>query len=79
MNPDDRSWHPICKTKTGKEELAMTIHTTLLDLVDTVSRYTDTEQELIAVVVHLVNSGRATLIGNFKGARFDLEALAAAA
>ena len=57
----------------------MTIHTTLLDLVATVSRYADTEQELMAVVVHLVNSGRVTLTGNFKGARFDLGALAAAA
>ena len=57
----------------------MTIHTTLLDLVATVGRYTNTEEEVVAVVVHLVNSGQATLIGNFKGARFDLEALATAA
>ena len=57
----------------------MTIHTTLLDLITTVSRYANSEEEVIAVVVHLVNSGRATLIGNFKGVRFDLEALATAA
>ena len=55
----------------------MTIHTTLLDLVAAVSEFADTESELIAVVVRLVNSGRVMLIGNFKGARFDLEALIA--
>ena len=57
----------------------MTIHTTLLDLIATVGRYTNTEEEVVAVVVHLVNSGRATLRGNFKGVRFDLEALTTAA
>jgi hypothetical protein len=78
MNPGARRWISML-ARPGKEELAMTIHTTLLDLVATVSRYTDTEEEVVAVVVHLVNSGRATLIGNFKGIRFDLEALATAA
>ena len=57
----------------------MTINTTLLDLVATVSEFTDTENELVAVVVRLVNSGRVMLIGNFKGARFDLQALTASA
>ena len=57
----------------------MTINTTLLDLVATVSEFADTEGELLAVVVHLVNSGQATLTGTFKGARFDLDAVAAAA
>ena len=32
---------------------------------------------MIATVVHLVNSGRVRLCGNFKGARFDLRRLAA--
>jgi hypothetical protein len=63
----------------GQEELTMTIRTTLLDLVATVSEFAETEDELLAVVVHLVNSGRATLIGTFKGARFDLDTVAAAA
>lgn len=55
----------------------MTINTTLLDLVATVSEFADTENELLAVVVRLVNSGRVMLVGNFMGARFDLEALTA--
>ena len=55
----------------------MTINATLLDLVATVSEFADTESELLAVVVRLVNSGRVMLVGNFKGARFDLEALTA--
>lgn len=70
---------PYVQMEEAKEATAMTIRTTLLDLVTVVGEFADTERELIAVVVHLVNSGRVTLIGNFKGARFDLEALAAAA
>jgi hypothetical protein len=45
---------------------------TLLDLIDTVNAHCRTEAELIATVVHLVNSGRVRLCGTFKGARFDL-------
>ena len=30
--------------------------------------------ETVATVVYLVNSGRVQLCGNFRGARFDLEA-----
>lgn len=57
----------------------MAINTTLLDLVAAVNEFADTENELLAVVVHLVNSRRVTLCGTFKGARFDLAALPAAA
>ena len=32
-------------------------------------------EEVIATVAYLVNSDRARLCGNFKGARFDLDAL----
>jgi hypothetical protein len=44
-----------------------------------VNAHCRTEAELIATVVHLVNSGRVRLCGTFKGARFDLEANAVAA
>ena len=47
---------------------------TLLDLVTAVSRYSRTEAETIATVVYLVNSGKVTLCGNFRGARFDCDA-----
>jgi hypothetical protein len=46
---------------------------TLLDLVTVVSRFSRTEAEVIATVVHLVNSGKVTLCGNFRGARFDCD------
>ena len=48
---------------------------TLLDLVAAVSQFARTESELIATVVYLVNSGRVTLGGNFRGARFSWEEL----
>jgi hypothetical protein len=57
----------------------MTQDITLLDLVVAVSEHTKTEAEVIATVVHLVNSGIVRLCGNFRGARFDLEAMLAAA
>ncbi len=50
----------------------MTRQTTLLDLVKAVSEYADTDAEVVATVVHMVNSGMVTLCGNFRGARFDL-------
>jgi hypothetical protein len=57
--------------RPSKEGTTM-IRTTLLELLNTVSDFAETEAELIATVVYLVNSGTVTLCGNFKGARFDL-------
>ena len=57
----------------------MATHVTLLDLVTVVSSLARTEAELVATVVYLVNSGRVRLCGSFKGARFDLSSLRAAA
>jgi hypothetical protein len=45
----------------------------MLDLVKAVSENATTEAEVVATVVHLVNSGLVRLCGNFRGARFDLE------
>ena len=50
---------------------------TMLELVTIVGQYAQTEEELIATVVHLVNSGTVRLCGNFKGARFDVESFSA--
>jgi len=50
----------------------MKAQTTLLDLVTAVSDVADNENEVIATVVHLVNSGAVRLCGNFRGARIDL-------
>ena len=40
--------------------------------------YADTDDETVATVVYLVNSGLVQLCGNFRGARFDLETTGAA-
>jgi hypothetical protein len=58
-----------------QEETAMTQMATLLDLVTAVSTSARSEPEVIATVVYLVNSGKVTLCGNFRGARFDLTEL----
>jgi hypothetical protein len=52
---------------------------TLLDLVAAVGEEARSEAELLATVVYMVNSGRVQLIGNFRGARFELDAVASAA
>jgi len=52
----------------------MALEITMLDLVTAVSESAATEAEVIATVVHLVNSGIVQLCGNFRGARFDLDA-----
>ena len=53
----------------------MALQTTLLELVTVVNTQAATEAELIATVVHLVNSGAVRLCGNFRGARFDIGVL----
>jgi hypothetical protein len=55
----------------------MVLRCTLLELVKAVSDYAETDTETVATVVHLVNSGRVQLCGNFRGARFDLETTSA--
>lgn len=45
---------------------------TLLELVQTVDRYTKNEQETVAAVAYLINSGKVRLCGNFAGAKIDL-------
>jgi hypothetical protein len=52
----------------------MAFQLTMLDLVMAVSESATTEAEVIATVVHLVNSGIVQLCGNFRGARFDTAA-----
>ena len=53
----------------------MARNVTLLDLVSTVAKYARSDKEVIATVAYMVNGGRVRLCGNFKGARFDLDAL----
>ena len=53
----------------------MARNVTLLDLVSAVTEYARSDKEVIATVAYMVNSGRVRLCGNFKGARFDLDAL----
>jgi hypothetical protein len=53
----------------------MARQTTLLDLVKAVSEYAATDAEVVATVVHMVNSGMVQLCGNFRGARFDLRSV----
>jgi len=57
----------------------MALQTTLLDLVKAVSDSAASEAEVVATVVHLVNSGIVQLCGNFRGARFDLDDVGASA
>jgi hypothetical protein len=56
----------------------MVLRCTLMELVEAVSEYADTDNETVATVVYLVNSGLVQLCGNFRGARFDLETTGAA-
>jgi len=56
----------------------MAIESTLLELVKAVSDCAETDAEVVATVVHLVNSGRVRLCGNFRGSRFELDTTDAA-
>jgi hypothetical protein len=48
--------------------------TTLLDLVQAVSAYAQSDEEIVATVAALINSGQVRLCGTFAGARIDLRA-----
>ena len=45
--------------------------TTLLELVRTISEVTNDEREVVATVMHMLDSGRVRLCGNFRGASGD--------
>jgi hypothetical protein len=45
---------------------------TLLELINAVSAFARTDDEIVATVVHLVNSGAVRLGGSFKDRRIDL-------
>jgi hypothetical protein len=47
---------------------------TLLDLVQTVSACVASDDEIVATVTYLVNSGKVLLCGNFAGAKINLSA-----
>ncbi len=51
---------------------------TLLELVKAVGEFAETDDEVVATVVDLVNGGKVQLIGNFRGCRFEMETVAAA-
>lgn len=53
----------------------MAANVTLIELVKVVSDYAKTDAEVVATVVHLVNSGKVRLCGTFRGARFDLSSM----
>jgi hypothetical protein len=71
VKPILSSWH--C-TDVRKEAVPMATpyKSTLLDLVQAVSEFTSTDDEILATVTHLVNSGKVLLGGAFAGARIDL-------
>jgi hypothetical protein len=59
------------------EDITMTTpsKSTLLDLVQAVSVYATSDEEIVAAVAYLINSGRVLLCGTFAGARIDLWAV----
>lgn len=48
------------------------INCTLLDLVRRVNEVTDDDNEAVATIVHMINSGRVRLCGTFAGAKIQL-------
>ncbi|MEW6271589.1 MAG: hypothetical protein AB1689_20085 [Thermodesulfobacteriota bacterium] len=48
---------------------------TMLDLVTAVAECAQSDAEVVATVVHLINTGKVRLAGSLRGARFDVRAL----
>lgn len=53
-------------------DMATARKSTLLDLLQAVSDYAASDDEIVATVAYLINSGQILLCGNFAGARIDL-------
>lgn len=47
-------------------------HTTLLDVIQSVNESAGNEQEAVATVTYLINSGRVRLCGTFAGAKINI-------
>lgn len=45
--------------------------TTLLELVRAISEVTEDEREVVATVLHMLETGQARLCGNFRGHPID--------
>jgi hypothetical protein len=56
--------------------MARARHLTLLDLIQAASEVGATDQEILAAVADLINSGKVRLCGNAAGATIDLLAMA---
>ena len=48
------------------------VKSTLLDLVRTLTPFTDDDRKVVATITSLVNSGQVRLCGNFAGVPIDL-------
>ncbi len=57
---------PLPRALSGPEPA----ESTLLELVRAVADETEDDREVVAIVLHLVRSGRVRLVGSFRGARF---------
>ena len=49
----------------------MALTVTLRELVTAVSDYAQSHNEVVATVIHMINSGQVKLRGSFDGARVD--------
>ncbi len=64
---------PHTADPTGSWQETTVIHTTLLELVQAINSMTDDDNQVVATIVHLINSGRVRLTGTFKNARLIVE------
>ena len=64
---------PNRKKKSDALLQAATVQqTTLYELVEAVSEYARNDAEVLATIVHLVNSGQVRLVGRLRNARIAL-------
>ena len=78
MNTEPQKLLPVVLPLT-EAPVTTPSHYTLLDLVRTVSAFATSDEELVATVASLINSGQVLLCGTFAGARIELFASASAA
>ena len=66
--------HGMEAQKERRDAFSIPNRTTLLDLLAVVNDHTSDDAAAVRLIVALVNSGTVSLTGNFRGARFQIDA-----
>jgi len=60
------------RSRRPAPERSTPVRATLLDLVFAVQEYANSDEEVVQVISHMLESGRVVLCGNFAGRKLEI-------